>query len=507
MIMPMPTTLHKATILGEPELEFRYGQRMTRPHDGLSLFGPFDTDTGAGPRGMSYALVGTKEGNCLFRAFADRMSGPVPSPEDKKASLWPLFPGFDVAFGMEWPNQPAWQEQVDRDKILAAANLNDRYQRVNAVVNLILDPIERAQKRDEHPRLLVCVVPDEVWKNCRPQQAVAQGTGEKPSAKETRSRIRGDRGLFDTFDPAVYQLAPDFRRQLKARVMRFGTPIQIVRESTLSLTKDPRFSYRGLTPLPDRMWNLGTGLYYKAGGRPWRLATAREGVCYVGIAFRLQNPGQDSRNGCCAAQMFLDDGDGVVFLGEYGPWYAPETKQFHLKPEAAKSLLSGIIKTYTDLHGKPLREVFLHARSGIDAEEFAGYAEAVPSDTKLVAVRVRSGSRSMRLFRGGTRPVLRGTFLKTGDRSGYLWTSGFKPELAAYDGWDVPVPLSLEVQHGEADIEQVARDIYGLTKLNYNTCKLGDSQPVTVGFSDAVGEILISNPSVKDRRPQFRFYV
>ena len=113
----------------------------------------------------------------------------------------------------------------------------------------------------------------------------------------------------------------------------------------------------------------------------------------------------------------------------------------------------------------------------------------------------------MRLFRDGTRPVLRGTFLEADERRGFLWTSGFKPELMTYDGWDVPVPLSLEVQHGDAEIEQVARDIYSLTKLNYNACKLGDSQPVTVGFSDAVGEILISNPSVKERRPQFRFYV
>jgi hypothetical protein len=50
------------------------------------------------------------------------------------------------------------------------------------------------------------------------------------------------------------------------------------------------------------------------------------------------------------------------------------------------------------------------------------------------------------------------------------------------------VPLRVDVQHGEADIETVCRDILGLTKLNYNACKLADSQPVTVGFSDAVGE-------------------
>jgi hypothetical protein len=205
--------------------------------------------------------------------------------------------------------------------------------------------------------------------------------------------------------------------------------------------------------------------------------------------------------------MFLDDGDGVVFVGENGPWYAPKTRQFHLTPKAAEALLAGVLQTYQDLHGKPLTEVFLHSRSGIEAAEFAGYRAAVPNSIQLVAVRVRTAWRGPRLFRQGTRPVLRGTFLRTSAKSGYLWSSGFKPELGTYDGWDVPVPLSLEVQHGEADIEQVARDILGLTKLNYNACKVGDSQPVTVGFSDAVGEILLSNPGVTHRRPQFRFYI
>ena len=44
----------------------------------------------------------------------------------------------------------------------------------------------------------------------------------------------------------------------------------------------------------------------------------------------------------------------------------------------------------------------------------------------------------------------------------------------------------------------MTQDIFGLTKLNDNACRLGDAEPVTVGFSDAVGEILIANPTVKD---------
>ena len=71
----------------------------------------------------------------------------------------------------------------------------------------------------------------------------------------------------------------------------------------------------------------------------------------------------------------------------------------------------------------------------------------------------------------------------------------------------VPVPLSIDIQHGEADIGQVATDILSLSKLNYNACKLGNLQLVTVGFSEAVGEILHSNPDIKARPPQFKFYI
>lgn len=320
-----------------------------------------------------------------------------------------------------------------------------------------------------------------------------------------QSRLSGQTELFGTFEREQYQLSPDFRRQLKARTMQFDIPVQIIRESTLKLSDEKAFGERGLTRLSDRMWNLGTALYYKAGGRPWKLHSAREGVCYIGIAFRRASEG--NKTACCAAQMFLDTGDGIVFLGEYGPWYSPENNQFHIERDAATRLLEGILKTYSELDGKPLTEIFLHCRSSISRVEFEGFGEACPPNCKLVGVRVKQDSYGPRLYRTGSMPVLRGTFLKLNRRSGFLYASGFKPRLGTYDGWETPVPLRIDIQHGDANIEQVAQDILGLTKLNYNACKLGESQPVTVGFSDAVGEILISNPTVTDRRPNFKFYI
>lgn len=411
--------MHDAVrVFAEPPLEFRYGQAVTDPHDGLAMFGPFDTDMPSHPRNISYGLIGTSRGIQAFAGWGRLIQAPILTDPGLDERLWPFFPGFEAAFACSWPAD-----------------------------------------------------------------------------------------MFDEYDPSIYQFSVDYRRQIKARSMTFGIPIQIVRESTLRQVAAATAAERQLTPLCDRAWNLGIALYYKAGGKPWRLSTAREGVCYIGLAYRRKDPSSSSPVACCAAQMFLDTGDGIVFMGEYGPWYSPERNAFHLERNAARRLLEGVLRTYRDLEGQPLREIFLHCRSGINQEEFAGFREACPDGVRLVGVRVRQERSDVRLFREGTRPVLRGTFWQVDDRTGYLWASGFKPRLRTYDGWETPVPLRIDVQHGEADIEQVAADILGLTKLNYNACKLGDAEPVTVGFSDAVGEILVSNPTVTDRRPNFKFYI
>ncbi|HLH16248.1 MAG TPA: hypothetical protein VKX45_03465 [Bryobacteraceae bacterium] len=490
-------------LLPEPELEFRYGQRTHDPHAGLALFGPHSAGTGTHPRSIVYGVIGAPEGADAFQQWSRRMQdaivepllpkrkmGRTIPPDDRKLYLlWPPFPGFEGAFASEWPVPGGWRHELDRDKLLALARQKDPNTRAYDVVSTYCDAISLIKKRDEAFHVLVCVIPEEVYQNCRPQSHVkATGSGtEKPPSLEALS------------------LSVDFRRQLKARAMEFGVPVQIVRETTLRIGPPRKGNNRGLTAESDRAWNLGNTLYYKAGGKPWRLSTARKGVCYIGLAFRRAG-GADRRTACCAAQMFLDTGDGIVFKGEFGPWFSPEEKQCHLDRQSARNLLTGALATYSEQGGEKLTEIFLHSRSTINADEFAGYQDACPAGVKLVAVRVRSDF-STKMFRAGEWPVVRGTFWKLSDRSAYLWASGFKPSLLTYDGWEVPTPLRIDIEHGEADIEQVAADIFGLTKLNYNTCKLGDSLPVTVGFSDAVGEILIANPTVKATSPSFKFYI
>lgn len=500
--------MNKVAILDEPALAFRYGQRLTDPRDGLALFGPYDADAPGHPEALSYGIVGTNDGLELFSAWSDAMLRPWTDAPKDRHRLWPPYPGFQAAFASDWRKEPVLTKILDGQQLIDVAHRHDPYERVYSVTNQYHSAFQDLQKLDEYVGVMICIVPDEIYKTCRIQSRVSQPTGEIVNKKRRESRRKGQLEVFLTYELEQYKLSLDFRRQLKARTMAYGAPIQIVRESTLRLDDENRFGTRQLTPLSHRMWNLSSALYYKGGGKPWKLATAREGVCYVGLAFRRADEKSGSRTAACAAQMFLNDGDGIVFLGNYGPWYSPDKKQFHLTSQAAHDLLKGALDTYTQLHGKTLTEIFLHSRSNISSEEFDGYRSAVPDGLKVTGIRVRTERNGPRLYRPDKQwPVIRGTLWQHSPTRAYLFGSGFKPRLGTYDGWETPAPLQIDIQHGEADIVDVARDILGLTKLNYNACNAGDAQPVTIGFSDAVGEILVSNPTVTSPQPTFKYYI
>jgi hypothetical protein len=491
--------------LTEPKLQFAMGEELEHPRDGLTLFGPIDSKGIEKPVHLCYAAFGTTTGLAALGRFIHAMNGPIKTDDDLDEVLWPHFPGFEEAFHAILPVEPAWKDEIPEDAISNTAMNQDAHQRVYGVVSLFLDKMRIAKKRDDPFRLFILVVPDLVYANCRPLSRFSGGHGHRVNRREQKLRATME-DFFEPYNPEQYAFSVDFRRQIKARVMELEVPIQIVRESTLRLiTESKRFGVRQLTPLSDRAWNLGSTLYYKVGYKPWKLSGVREGVCYVGVSFK--NTEDKSRNACCAAQMFLADGDGVVFLGDEGRWYSERRGDYHLNGESAERLLRGVLATYQQQHGRELSEVFLHCRSTINEEEFEGYQAACAPGVKLVAIRVAPERLGLRLYRAGTRPVMRGTFWKISHRRGFLWGSGFKPRLRTYDGSEIPQPLCIDIQHGEADIEVVARDILGLTKLNYNCCKLGENEPVTIHFSSSVGEILVTNRTLGKHLPNFKYYI
>lgn len=506
------TSPPEVLILPEPTLEFGYQQSVEDPRDGLVLFGPLDAGR---PYGLRLGVIGTMRGVQYFRDWSKRIQGRLTDKGDPTAR--PPFPGFETVFGVPWAAEPAIVIEIPPGVLAKTVNIDDRHQRVHQTVSVFADRlVEAARTEDTSVDLWFVVIPDVVYQNCRPKSNVAAEIRIKSTSSVSRKlgrRLLRWPSLFaqENVDAEVYKYDVDFHNQLKARLLASRMLTQIVRESTIAPPGQERAEDEAVRDTKDFQaaiaWNLGTAAFYKAGGRPWKISGIRDGVCYLGLVFKQDQTQPDLRTACCAAQMFLDSGDGVVFRGAVGPWYAPKTGDFHLDRKAAYELVTKAVEAYQEKVGRVPRELFIHGKVSFGDEEWTGFSDAVDlTKTRLVGVKIRDES-DLRLFRVGSRPVLRGTAYLRHGHSAYLWTKGFSPRIRTYVGREVPRPLRVEVLRGEADINTVLADIMALTKLNYNTCLLADGIPVTLRFADAVGEILTAAPITTDNPLPFRHYI
>lgn len=488
--------------LPEPRLLFAHDQAVEDPRDGITLFGPLDAGR---PYGIRVGVIGTSDGIALFRRWVERIQRPIANQPPDIAR--PPFPGFEAAFRVPWNPSPLMEITIPLDELDLSTHLDDRYQRVFQTVDAFASRITNAVRDDD--RVVDCwivVVPDVVYQYCRPlsvvEPALRIAADDKLDPRYAK-KLQTQPSLFPEHNAAALPYAYDvnFHHQLKARLLGLRAPTQLIREQTLSVSDPQRTALQ-----PDIAWHLSTAAFYKAGGRPWKLADVRAGVCYLGIVFKRDDRGGDPRSACCAAQMFLDSGDGVVFKGALGPWYKPGTGDFHLTEEAGRELVEMAIRSYSELRGEAPKELFIHGRVRFSDNEWRGFRSAAGSETVVTGIRIQK-ERDLRLFRLGKFPPLRGLAYIRDPRTGFLWTRGYTPRLRTYAGRSVPYPLLVDICRGDAEMETVLADVLALTKLNYNACRFADGLPVTLRFADAVGEVLTAGPLDQQAPLPFRYYI
>ena len=504
--------------INEPLLEFRHGQKLVYPRDGLFLFGPVDN----GRPAINYGVIGTPDGVARFKRWADTITIPVPTPVSVADSVridrvHVPFAGFAPTFNTAWPNKPKLTiKTIDRDLLSKRLHIANRYEAIKLAVDMYVEPlIEAAHRAEDLPNFWFIVIPEEVYELGRPLSKVPSAVrtiGKVTMTKAAAMTLENEPSLFaeDEEEANYYKYATHFRRQLKARLLADKIVTQIVRDTTLTpqdFLNKGGFPKRRLEDQSTIAWKLLTGAYYKDGGRPWQLADVRPGVCYVGLAYKRRDQTGENGFACCAAQMFLSSGEGVVFRGALGPWFHSDTKQFHLDKNAAEKLVQMVVKEYKAMHnGVPPRELFIHAKSAFTNEEWQGF-ESAASESNVVGVQIIDAKDSLKLFRLGRYPVIRGSALVVSEKRAYLWTAGFVARLGTYPGPETPNPLEVKVQRGKCDIQTVLQDVMGLTKINFNTCLHNDRLPVTIKFADAVGDVILAAPQTSEPKLPFKFYI
>jgi hypothetical protein len=505
------TLLH----LEEPALRFAHQQDLTNPKDGLALFGPYAQTHG----GLRFGIIGTKAGIDLFSLWLDRVNKYIPAykgaqfrskrePEHGKLAHQ-YYPGFQSTFRILWDTKPEHICVVPEDVLKHALEIYDRNTRVAAVVKVYAKRLTKLNYSSEHgkPDLWFVIVPRDVFVYCRPRSEAPEnyqpGTRPEDAAQFDLFVEKEDSDSFAEEYQEALKFKPDFHNQLKARLLKHQIITQILQEDTLEGSlRPPEHPARDMQDPATVTWNLTTAIYYKTRRRPWILSDPREGVCYVGLVFKRLNAVEGNKNACCGAQMFLEDGNGMVFKGALGPWYSEETKECHLDKRQASKLLEKVIASYASEHEEKLpREIFLHGRVRFNEDEWIGFSEVAKKyGVWVTGVRISKVDNGVKLFRRGEKPVMRGTALKISQTKAYLWTTGFTPRLNTYPGWNVPNPLDVEIcnSDGKARIEIVLQDIMRLTKLNYNNCEFADGLPITLKFAGKVGDILTTTPQERE---------
>jgi len=505
----------EAHFLREPLLEFGADQKVEHPQDGLFLYGPVKGE--GSPEVIHVGVVGTPDGITLVREWLAKIAGPLPvnDPAKLHTSMWP---GFQAAFGTRLNTTPLVSIQLSGIAIGSAIGKSNRYDAVRSTVKLFEEAILEHLRTDERrPDVWLVVVPEHVHRYGRPEVAGPKdGTRSSLISKRAaREILRGGTSFFADMneEAQTYMFARNFHHQLKAQLLRDQVVVQVVRETTLdpSLELDHFGNPTRSVQEPAKIaWNLSTTLYFKgARQQPWQLADVRPGVCYVGLVFKEDPSPAERGNACCAAQMFLNSGNGVVFRSALGPWYSQTNRELHLRFDGAKALIEEVVAAYKrDHRDKPPAELFIHARQRFNDDEWDGFTAAVPPETRLVGVRIRK-SQDLRLFRPDVEvPVLRGAAVTLSRREGYLWTTGYVPRLRTYPGFETPKPILIDVNRGDGDLRTIMQDVLALTKVNYNSCDFASSLPVTLKFADRVGEILTASPKGMKAPPlPFRFYI
>ena len=503
----------------EPDLSFGYGQKSDHPKDGLFLYGPH-----AGPersREISVGVVGTKDGLSYFRTWAIRLGGfvsvPPPKKTDKEHRLHlSTFPGLEEAFGLLISPGEFVERQIDTKALDDATRTLNQHEAVRKAVDLYVGEIEHYDKNEEKTvDVWVFILPEIVFTRCRPlsrRSGVDLAKGDFSKKQKLKSDMPLFKDVIDQSDEDIFDDVPDFHRQVKARLLNLGHTSQLLRETTLAPEKflnSAGYPIRGVQEPASVAWNVATGLYYKTQpDPPWKLASVRPGVCYIGLVFKMI-PNDPKEHACCAAQMFLNEGDAVVFRGANGPWKTGDY-DFHLKGPEAEKLIAKVLETFTEKHGGPPKEFFIHGRTTFNNEEWDAFKEAAPAETNVVGVRIKTSNGESKLFRSGDYPVLRGTAILLDDRNALLWANGYVPRLDTYIGPETPNPLFVTIlrSSGELpDIRTVLRDIMGLTKINYNACNYSDGLPVTIRFANKVGDVLTMGSAKDAEKQPLKFYV
>lgn len=507
----------RAWFQDEPGLIFGKSDHCVDPKTGLSLYGPhyLPDQEHPTPLKIKVGIVGSGDTISLTKRFIEKCSRKIMSQKPNK-TLFPSFPGMslETSFRCEFLTSETWEEVITQKELDKIPGILGFQERMQYAINLFIDGVNKLFLKTPAPNVIICALPKVVVDYCATYVDRFGRTKRYRYTKFERDlKNMKEKGqtFLEEFFPEPYSLEileakekhfTNFRRGLKAETMNTGIPTQLIQETTLINTLEGKGDIQDEASVA---WNFCVAMYYKGGGYPWKLSDVDQDTCYIGISFYQDISPDFTSMHTSIAQIFSDTGEGLVMKGEDLKWDARQGRSPHLTKKQAKKLLGDAIEFFKKNTKRDPKRVVVHKTSKFWPDELDGFQQAIEDKNIHSKDFVTLERRDIRFARMGNFPPVRGTIIQLPNKNLLLYTRGYIPYQKTYPGVRVPKPIEILEHHGDSTPDKICKEIFGLTKLNWNSADFAGSMPITLAFSKRVGQVLSHKP--KNPRPEYKFYM
>ncbi|ANF50280.1 hypothetical protein A0O34_07015 [Chryseobacterium glaciei] len=371
------------------------------------------------------------------------------------------YPGFSSIFNIpinvpHFENKESW---LDIDFI--ADNSKQTHENAIKLARLITDKIERISST-HNPGTVVVFIPFE-WQP------------------------------FETFINEEESF--DLHDYIKAFSASRGISTQLIREDTLDDNLKCQI-----------YWWLSLSFYVKSLRTPWILNNQERKTAYAGIGYSISKNKGRSEIVIGCSHIYDSNGQGLKYrLSKIDDYTLDRKNNPYLSYKDAFQFGVSIRELFYQSMDTLPERVVIHKRTRFTEDEINGIKSSLSkagikkidlieinyeTDARFVAMNVYNSSLQVDKF-----PISRGTCIVTNKYTALLWTHGIVPSVRQPNfkfylgGRSIPSPIKITKHYGESNIDVIASEILGLTKMNWNSLDLYSKLPSTIDSSNQIARI------------------
>jgi argonaute-like protein implicated in RNA metabolism and viral defense len=269
-------------------------------------------------------------------------------------------------------------------------------------------------------------------------------------------------------------------------------------------------------------WWLSLAFYVKALRTPWVLNDLDRDSAYVGIGMSYdpsQEQGKRVVMGC--SHIYSSRGEGLQYRlsqVENPVFYG---KNPFLSRDDARRVGEQIRELFFESRSVLPKRVVIHKRTRFTKDEQLGLKEGLSGVAQIEMLEIviddslryiASNVDSRGMLHEDNYPVSRGTVVRVDDYSALVWVHGVTTAIGNsrryYQGKRrIPAPLTVRRHCGQSDIKDLAAEILGLSKMNWNTFDLYTKLPATVQSSNEIARIGALLGPFQPKAYDFRLFI